>query len=195
MIQAVETGNTEEAQYEGDYSGEEFSEILSVSKKLMRIRETILRVNQESIRSAAQEDAYRTEPSFKLQGSYRNMNRLAEKVAALMTDEEVEQLLRGDGEQDPISRILSPLMAFSGSVEEISDTLKGASQNDNKPNENLAEVVKALEAIQSHMQASKEPATPIEITPELSLPESASERLDEILLAFRKMLNHTKIEE
>ena len=45
------------------------------------------------IRSAAQEDAYRVEPAFKLQGSYRNMNRIAEKVLPLMTMEEVEGLI------------------------------------------------------------------------------------------------------
>jgi hypothetical protein len=33
----------------------------------------------------SQEDAYRTEPPFKLQGSYRNMNKMAEKVVAAMT--------------------------------------------------------------------------------------------------------------
>jgi hypothetical protein len=50
-------------------------------------------VNQEYIRSASQEDAYRTEPPFKLQGSYRNMNKLAEKVVAAMNDAEIEQLI------------------------------------------------------------------------------------------------------
>ena len=57
------------------------------------MRDTILRVNQEYIRSAAQEDAYRTEPPFKLQGSYRNMNRIAAKVLPLMTREEVRALI------------------------------------------------------------------------------------------------------
>jgi hypothetical protein len=46
---------------------------------------TLLKVNAEYIRSAAQADAYRTEPPFKLQGSYRNMNKIAEKVVAAMT--------------------------------------------------------------------------------------------------------------
>ena len=44
-------------------------------------------------RSAAQDDAFRTEPPFKLQGSYRNMNKLAEKVVAAMTDDELERLI------------------------------------------------------------------------------------------------------
>ena len=52
-------------------------------------------MNQEYIRSAGQADEYRTEPPFKLQGSYRNMNRLAEKVVAIMNDDEVRALVDG----------------------------------------------------------------------------------------------------
>ena len=44
------------------------------------MRDVILKVNLEYIRSAAQADEYRTEPPFKLQGSYRNMNKMAEKI-------------------------------------------------------------------------------------------------------------------
>jgi len=50
-------------------------------------------VNQEYIHSAGQADEFRTEPAFKLQGSYRNMNRLAEKVVPIMNDQEVLDLV------------------------------------------------------------------------------------------------------
>jgi hypothetical protein len=50
-------------------------------------------VNQEYIRSAAQADAFRTEPPFKLQGSYRNMNKIAERVVAAMTPAELDALV------------------------------------------------------------------------------------------------------
>jgi hypothetical protein len=50
-------------------------------------------MNTEYIRSAAQADMYRTEPPFKLQGSYRNMNRLAEKVVSVMNDLELEGVI------------------------------------------------------------------------------------------------------
>ena len=50
-------------------------------------------VNQAYIESASMEDAFRTEPPFQLQGSYRNMNRLAEKVLPIMSDDEVERLI------------------------------------------------------------------------------------------------------
>jgi hypothetical protein len=39
------------------------------------------------------EDVYRTEPSFKLQGSYRDMNKLVAKVVPIMDDKELQTLL------------------------------------------------------------------------------------------------------
>jgi len=93
FIRMAESGEREADGFEGSYSSQEVEEILSVMKKLVMIREVILRVNQEYIYSAAQADEFRTEPPFKLQGSYRNMNRLAEKVVAIMNDDEVRALI------------------------------------------------------------------------------------------------------
>ena len=45
------------------------------------------------IYSAAQADEYRTEPPFKLQGSYRDMNKIAEKVMPVMNDRELATLI------------------------------------------------------------------------------------------------------
>jgi hypothetical protein len=64
-----------------------------VLSKLVRVQATLLKVYQEYISSASQSDAFRTEPPFKLQGSYRNMNKLAEKVVAVMNDAELEALV------------------------------------------------------------------------------------------------------
>ncbi|OJY20510.1 MAG: DNA repair protein [Myxococcales bacterium 68-20] len=75
------------------YSAAEVEEILGVLRRMLKIQSLLLGVNQEYIKSASQEDAYRTEPPFKLQGSYRNMNKLAEKVVSAMNDEETEQLI------------------------------------------------------------------------------------------------------
>jgi hypothetical protein len=93
IIRIAETGSREGIDLEGQYSAEELTEKVAVMKKLIRIREVLLRVNQEYIRSAAQADAYRTEPPFRLQGSYRNMNRLAERVLPIMNDEEITDLI------------------------------------------------------------------------------------------------------
>lgn len=78
---------------EADHSAEELKDYLSVLKKVIRIREVILRVNQQYIHSAAIAETDRTEPPFRLQGSYRNMNKLAEKVIPIMNEEELTTLI------------------------------------------------------------------------------------------------------
>ena len=78
---------------EADHSAEELKDYLSVLKKVIRIREVILRVNQQYIHSAAIAETDRTEPPFRLQGSYRNMNKLAEKVIPIMNEEELATLI------------------------------------------------------------------------------------------------------
>jgi hypothetical protein len=80
-------------QFVHNYAAAEHAEILAVLRHLTTIQRVLLRVNQQYIASASQEDAYRTEPPFKLQGSYRNMNKLAEKVVAAMNPEELERLI------------------------------------------------------------------------------------------------------
>jgi hypothetical protein len=75
------------------YSAVELAEIVAVIKHLFAAQTTLLAVNREYIRSAAQQDAYRTEPSFKLQGSYRNMNKIAEKVVSAMTPAELDAVI------------------------------------------------------------------------------------------------------
>ncbi|BDF95112.1 DNA repair ATPase [Pseudoalteromonas sp. KAN5] len=78
---------------EHGYSQAEVNEIKAVLTRLITIRNTVLKVNAQYIASAAQDNNYRTEPPFKLQGSYRNMNKMAEKVVAAMNDEELENLI------------------------------------------------------------------------------------------------------
>jgi hypothetical protein len=75
------------------YSAAELQEIVEVLRRFQYVQRTLLRVNQEYIRSASQDDRFRTEPPFKLQGSYRNMGKLADKIVSAMTDGELEALL------------------------------------------------------------------------------------------------------
>ncbi|HHL32400.1 MAG TPA: AAA family ATPase [Oceanospirillales bacterium] len=75
------------------YSGSEINEITTVLEALFKVQKIILSVNQEYIRSAAMDDKYREEPPFKLQGSYRNMNKMAEKIVAIMDEKELQQLI------------------------------------------------------------------------------------------------------
>ena len=75
------------------YSGAEINEITTVLKHLMAIQQVVLKVNLQYIQSAATAEDYRIEPPFKLQGSYRNMNKMAEKVSAVMNHEELMSLI------------------------------------------------------------------------------------------------------
>ncbi len=85
---------------EGSYALEELNEFVAVMQKLMRVRDVVLKVNRAYIESAAQHDDYRTEPPFLLQGSYRNMNRIAEKVLPVMNEEELQTLIVSSYQND-----------------------------------------------------------------------------------------------
>ncbi|MFE2512886.1 DNA repair ATPase [Streptomyces naganishii] len=67
----------------------ELERITAVLRHLLAVRETVLAVNAAYIASAAQADATRTEPPFRLQGSYRTMNRIAQRVRPVMNDAEL----------------------------------------------------------------------------------------------------------
>ncbi|MGV9275756.1 DNA repair ATPase [Streptomyces griseosporeus] len=75
------------------YPPAELERILAVLRHLLTVRETVLAVNAAYIASAAQADATRTEPPFQLQGSYRNMNKIAQRVRPVMNDTELAALI------------------------------------------------------------------------------------------------------
>jgi MoxR-like ATPase/putative component of toxin-antitoxin plasmid stabilization module len=93
LLQVAEGGSMEGLSFEGNHSPEELNEYTTVLKKLVKIRDVVLTVNKAYIRSAAIAEDYREEPSFRLQGSYRDMNKMAEKVVPIMNDQEVETLI------------------------------------------------------------------------------------------------------
>ena len=100
LIQAACIDSMENLSLESNLASDQVREMFEVLRKLLKVRDVILKVNRSYIRSAAQADAYRTEPPFKLQGSYRNMNRIAEKVAAVMNEQELQSLIVGTYQQD-----------------------------------------------------------------------------------------------
>ncbi len=77
----------------GDYASTLVEDAVRVARKLIYVRECLLKVNSAYMESAAQADEYRTEPAFKLQGSYRNMNKISEKVLAITDDAELDAIL------------------------------------------------------------------------------------------------------
>lgn len=62
-------------------------------RHLITARDTVLAVNAAYIASAAQSDTTRTEPPFRLQGSYRTMNKIAQRVQPVMNDVEIAALI------------------------------------------------------------------------------------------------------
>lgn len=76
------------------YSAVELDELKNLMQRLFKVRDVLLKVNLAYIESAAQDDRYRAAPPFRLQGSYRNMARLAPQVTPLMQDGELDALLR-----------------------------------------------------------------------------------------------------
>ncbi|BDS11349.1 DNA repair ATPase [Aureispira anguillae] len=93
VVKFAQTGSREGIDFEGNHTNQELNEYVEVIKRMLTVRDAILKVNLEYIRSAAMEDSHRTEPSFKLQGSYRNMNKLAEKITPITNDEELKTLI------------------------------------------------------------------------------------------------------
>ncbi|HEY0454062.1 DNA repair ATPase [Actinophytocola sp.] len=75
------------------YSAVELDQVLSVLRKVVRVQQVVLANNQAYIASAAQADSSRTEPPFQLQGSYRNMNKLTERIVPVMNGAELETVI------------------------------------------------------------------------------------------------------
>jgi hypothetical protein len=93
LLAMAQGGPAQTSELEHGYSGAELNELVDVLRRLFYVQRVLLTVNQAYIASASQDDRYRTEPPFKLQGSYRNMNKLAEKIVAAMTNDELEGLI------------------------------------------------------------------------------------------------------
>ncbi len=93
LIKMAESGSRDGLDFESNHSVDEINDYVAVIQKLFVVRDVILKVNMQYIKSAAMEDQYRVEPSFKLQGSYRNMNKIAEKIIPIMNDAELKTIL------------------------------------------------------------------------------------------------------
>jgi MoxR-like ATPase len=111
LVQAIESGDTNQISLEGKHSGEEIKEYLQLLQKMLRVRDVILKVNKQYILSAGQAEEYRTEPPFKLQGSYRDMNKMVEKLSPIMNEEELETLILSHYENE--SQSLSSSAEFN----------------------------------------------------------------------------------
>ncbi|WP_328687911.1 DNA repair ATPase [Streptomyces phaeochromogenes] len=94
LIRLAEGGSAALAdQLTHPYAPAELKEILAVLRHLLTARATVLAVNAAYIASAAQTDSTRTEPPFQLQGSYRNMNKITQRIQPVMNDAELAAVI------------------------------------------------------------------------------------------------------
>jgi hypothetical protein len=127
MIKIAQNGNQDGIEFEANHSSEEVNDYVSVLKKLLKVRDTVFDINQLYIASAAQSEEFRTEPPFKLQGSYRNMNKLAEKIATIMNEDELATLISSHYENESqtlTSNAEANLLKFKELSNTLSDTEK-----------------------------------------------------------------------
>ncbi|MFD8013141.1 DNA repair ATPase [Streptomyces sp. NPDC059762] len=71
------------------YAPAELDRILAVLRHLLAARTTVLAVNEAYVASAARSGGARAEPPFRLQGSYRTLNRIAARISPAMDDAEL----------------------------------------------------------------------------------------------------------
>ncbi len=93
LIDFVQSGSEQMPELEGNYLKQEIDDFVAVLRHILKIRSIVVKVNQHYIQSAAMQDSYRTEPAFKMQGSYRNMSKLVTQVVPMMNDKEIDELI------------------------------------------------------------------------------------------------------
>lgn len=93
FIKKAEGEEISSNEFDYDYSAAESDEIVSILQKLFLVRDVVMKANAAYVESAATADEFRIKPPFKLQGSYRNMAKMAEKIMSVMTEDEIKQLV------------------------------------------------------------------------------------------------------
>ena len=93
LIEMANTGKKEGIELKGNHSKQDIESYIAILDKVIKMRNVVLKANSAYIASAAMEDSYRVEPPFRLQGSYRDMNKLVSKIVPMMNDAEIETIL------------------------------------------------------------------------------------------------------
>src|SRR5690606_19990425 len=100
LIDFVQQGGEQLPDLEGNYLKQDIDNFIAVLRHVFTIRDVVIKVNKNYIQSAAMQDSYRTEPSFKMQGSYRNMSKLVTQIVPMMNDKEIEDVIRAHYESE-----------------------------------------------------------------------------------------------
>ncbi len=93
LVEYIESGSDMMPDLEANHTTQEIDDFIAVIRNSLLVRNIVLKVNQNYIASAAMQDSYRTEPPFKLQGSYRDMNKMISQQVPLMNKNEVSTLI------------------------------------------------------------------------------------------------------
>ena len=100
LIDFVQNGAEQLPDLEGNYLKQDIDNFIAVLRHVFKIRDVVIKVNKNYIQSAAMQDSYRTEPAFKMQGSYRNMSKLVNQIVPMMNDKEIDDVLRAHYESE-----------------------------------------------------------------------------------------------
>lgn len=100
LIEYVQSNAEQLPDLEGNYLKQDVDNFVTVLRHILKIRNIVVRVNQNYIQSAAMQDNYRTEPPFKMQGSYRNMSKLVTQIVPMMNDKEIDDVIRAHYESE-----------------------------------------------------------------------------------------------
>lgn len=128
LIKMAETGQRDGFELKGNHSKQEIETYVNLLDKVIKVRDVVLKANAAYIASAAMEDAYRTEPPFRLQGSYRDMNKLVAKIVPVMNDGEISTLLLSHY-QNETQTLTSAAEANLLKYKEMTGTLTEEEQN------------------------------------------------------------------
>ena len=192
VIQLAETDNMEGIEWEVNHSPEEMEAYVKTLKNLLFLRDVILKVNQQYILSAAQADEYRQEPAFKLQGSYRDMNKMAAKIVPVMNEEERNSLVMSHYESEAqtlTSNAEANLLKFKEMMNWLDDVeterwafIKESfvSQNNGGAENHMAEILSELRQTSKDISDQK---------------ELLSTGTDENLVKFKEMMDWLSTEE
>jgi hypothetical protein len=93
LLRAAAGGQIHSDDLHHRYGATDLQQVLHALAHVVRARDALLKVNAAYIASATVSDHLRGEPAFLLQGSYRNMARIAQRVVPAMTPAEVDGLV------------------------------------------------------------------------------------------------------
>jgi hypothetical protein len=93
LLRAAAGGNVRSDELQHRYAANELQSVIATLGHLLRVRDTLLKVNAAYIASATVDNNLRGEPAFLLQGSYRNMARIAQRVLPAMNEAEIDTLV------------------------------------------------------------------------------------------------------